>query len=71
MDEEIKVSELPEVLNINDDDVIMIIQNGANKIVKAKNIKILVVDNLASDSATDALSANANPTLPLFFFANK
>lgn len=62
MDEEIKISEMLEAENINEEDFIQIIQNGINKKISASKVgngeKITVIDNLLSTSTTDALSAN-------------
>lgn len=37
--EELKISEMVEAENVNEEDLVMIVQNGVNKKVKAKNIK--------------------------------
>ena len=36
---EIKVSEMTEAESVNDEDLIMIVQNGANKKATAKNVR--------------------------------
>lgn len=55
MSEEIKVSEMQEAKEINDEDLLMLIQKNANKKVTIKQIKNLfqIIDNLTSDSTTD------------------
>lgn len=55
MPEEIKVSEMQEAKEINDEDLLMLIQKNANKKVTIKQIKNLfqIIDNLTSDSTTD------------------
>lgn len=66
--EEIKVSELPEATQLNDDDIIMIVQNGANKKITKKNLqkillpkkeKILIkqdtITTSSGDIATDTI----------------
>nr|DAK99457.1 MAG TPA: hypothetical protein [Caudoviricetes sp.] len=65
MSEEIKVSEMQEAKEINDEDLLMLIQKNANKKVTIKQIKNLfkIIDNLTSDSTTDALSANQGKIL--------
>ena len=65
MSEEIKVSEMQEAKEINYEDLLMLIQKNANKKVTIKQIKNLfqIIDNLTSDSTTDALSANQGKIL--------
>lgn len=63
MNEEIKVSELPEAQSVGGDEIIPVVQDGANKYVKAKNIKTGIVDNLTSNSTTYALSAKQGKVL--------
>ena len=65
MSEEIKVSEMQEAKEINDEDLLMLIQKNANKKVTIKQIKNLfkIIDNLTSASTTDALSANQGKVL--------
>jgi len=55
MEEEIKVSELPETTNVNDEDTLMIIQDGANKKTAIGNIK-----NLKRNMTIDFLYRGAN-----------
>lgn len=40
-DEEIKVSELPEASSFENDDIVMIVQNGANKKIKKEKLNFL------------------------------
>lgn len=65
MSEEIKVSEMQEAKEINDEDLLMLIQKNANKKVTIKQIKNLfqIIDNLTSISTTDALSAKQGKIL--------
>lgn len=67
MDEEIKISEMLEAENINEEDFIPIIQNGINKKIRASKVGTrggtTVIDNLLSTSTTDALSANQGRVL--------
>lgn len=65
MSEEIKVSEMQEAKEINDEDLLMLIQKNANKKVTIKQIKNLfkIIDNLTSASTIDALSANQGKIL--------
>ena len=61
MDEEVKISEMQEAENVNDNDLIMIVQNSVNKKVKLSKLKgneTTVENNLESTSTTNALSAN-------------
>lgn len=60
---EIKVSEMMEAENINDNDLIMIVQNNVNKKAKTSKIKTKVVDNLESESSEEALSAKQGKIL--------
>ena len=39
--EEIKVSELPEASSFENDDIVMIVQNGANKKIKKEKLNFL------------------------------
>ena len=57
---EIKVSQMQEATNVNNDDYLMVVQNGVNKKARIENVRnnISVVDNLESESPTDGLSAN-------------
>ena len=65
MSEEIKVSEMQEAKEINDEDLLMLIQKNANKKVTIKQIKNLfkIIDNLTSASTIDALSAKQGKIL--------
>lgn len=65
MPEEIKVSEMQEAKEINDEDLLMLIQKNANKKVTIKQIKNLfkIIDNLTSASTIDALSAKQGKIL--------
>lgn len=47
MIEEIKVSELPEASQINDDDLIMIVQSGTNKKITKENCQFASGDEVA------------------------
>lgn len=71
-DEMFKVSELPEAENINDEDIMMIVQDGINKKIEAKKVgsgtengesSIVVEDTLESESITNALSAKQGKIL--------
>lgn len=59
MEDEIKVSELPEATQVNDNDVMMIIQNGVNKKVTRRNLemsedkKVKKIEKILTEGSTD------------------
>ncbi len=59
-----KVSELTEATQINDDDILMIIQNGENK--QATISKLLPLKR-ATIALSSTISANTNYTIPLYY----
>lgn len=65
--DELKISEMEEAEEVNNEDLIMIVQSGINKKAKVSKIgdskTIDVVDNLESTSTTDALSAKQGNVL--------
>ncbi|MCI8641038.1 MAG: hypothetical protein HFJ59_04105 [Clostridia bacterium] len=66
MADTIKLSEMSEAEEINEDDLLMIVQNGINKKIKAKKMgksSTVIEDTLESDSTTNALSANQGKLL--------
>lgn len=63
MDEEIKVSELPEASSVGDDDLIMIIQSGLNK--KAASKKIPFRGTTATITTSTTIAQNTDYTIPL------
>lgn len=66
MIEEIKVSELPEASQINDNDLIMIVQNGTNKKITKENCQFASGDEVAisttEPSEDEKLWINPNDT---------
>lgn len=69
--EEIKISELVETENINENDILMIIQNGANKKAKVKNIVTPLQIELGKlffpIGSTYTTQTNTNPSTILGF----
>lgn len=62
MEEEVKVSELPIATNVNDDDLVMIVQNGFNKKVTKSNLQKI---QKATITTTTEIAENTNYTIPL------
>ena len=62
MEEEVKVSELPIATNVNDDDLVMIVQNGFNKKVTKEKLQKLQTSTITT---TAEISENTNYTIPL------
>lgn len=59
-----KVSELTEATQINDDDILMIIQNGENK---QATVSKLLPRKQASVTLSSTVNANTNYTIPLYY----
>ena len=59
-----KVSELTEATQINDDDILMIIQNGENK---QTTVSKLLPRKRASVTLSSTVNANTNYTIPLYY----
>lgn len=60
--EEVKVSELPVASNVNDEDVVMIIQNGYNKQTTKSNLQ---KEQKSIITTTATISENTDYTIPL------
>ena len=59
-----KVSELTEATQINDDDILMIIQNGENK---KGAVNKLLPRKRATVTLSSTVNANTNYTIPLYY----
>ena len=59
-----KVSELTEATQINDDDILMIIQNGENK---QGAVNKLLPRKRATVTLSSTVNANTNYTIPLYY----
>ena len=60
MEEEVKVSELPMATNVDDDDLVMVVQDGFNKQVTKENFQKEKV-NKSGDTMTGQLNMQSNP----------
>lgn len=60
--EEAKVSELPVASTVNDDDIVMIVQNGYNKQVTKSNFQ---KEQKSIVTTTATISENTDYTIPL------
>ncbi len=60
--EEVKVSELSVATDVNDDDLIMIIQNGYNKQVTKKNFQKIQTSTITTSTT---IAENTDYTIPL------
>lgn len=65
MDEEIKVSQLPEASSVGDDDLLMIIQGGLNKKAASKNIPFR--GSIATVVTSTTIAQNTDYTIPLSY----
>ena len=50
---EVKVSELPEASSVNDEDLVMIVQNGINKKIQSSKFNILRVNGTQISNGDD------------------
>lgn len=64
MDSEIKISELTEATEINEEDIIPIVQNGANKKINMKNLFKKTQTAITTDNE---ITANTNYTIPIAY----
>ena len=64
---EIKVSEMTEAESVNDEDLIMIVQNGANKKATAKNVRKGGETVSSSLIVEVEISANADYAIPIIY----
>lgn len=66
--EEIKVTELPEASQMNNDDLLMIVQSGTNKKITKSNSKFLDVKNTYDTSTTEPYSCSyVNNAIPALY----
>lgn len=63
-----KITELTEATQINDDDILMIIQNGENK---QGAVNKLLPRKQASVTLSSTVNANTNYTIPLYYKVRK
>lgn len=61
---EIKISELVEATQVNEDDVVMILQNGVNKQTKVKNLSKIQKTSIITETE---ITENTNYTIPLAY----
>ena len=70
MNEEVKVSQLPETETINDDDILMIVQNNLNKKVKAEHV--INEDYLYNEiEHIELYNENSKSNVQIFHIPNK
>lgn len=63
-----KVSELTQASKVNNDDIVMILQNGENKQASVDKLK---TTNRATITLESTINTNTNYTIPLYYKVRK